>query len=245
MIDTFFAFGGLAVEAVRTICGIQRAKKLDDVIKRLDKVEAAYKRLTADILYVRSASVIEAASGPALPEVTSARQIRQSLSGIQLLTASSIVATRLVQPPVFLSEALVENPWRVLTDTRPAEFAEQHPDPKFVPLLFEHKGVPYVGWQTSGVLESAFGCKIAMSGFPLRVSGRRTRGNKQTSAGQQQIRLSTSTNCIVCGKETSSYFRKYCHQCGGFLCGDCKIQHGFFRTRIYCPRCRTLIWPVE
>ncbi len=50
-----------------------------------------------------------------------------------------------------------ENPWKVLHDPRPLVMASGPPSADHVPVIFEHEGLPFVGWQLRGVLPQLFG----------------------------------------------------------------------------------------
>jgi len=50
-----------------------------------------------------------------------------------------------------------DNPWKVLHDPRPLTMVSGPPSADHVPVIFEHGGMPFVGWQLRAVLPQLFG----------------------------------------------------------------------------------------
>jgi hypothetical protein len=55
------------------------------------------------------------------------------------------------------SASATENPWQFLHDPRPLDMVSGPPSADHVPVIFEHGGMPFVGWQMRGALPQLFG----------------------------------------------------------------------------------------
>jgi formylglycine-generating enzyme required for sulfatase activity len=54
--------------------------------------------------------------------------------------------------------AMQASPWEVLLDIRPVSLSNPPSNPDMIPIVFEHNGVQYVGWQMRGTLPMLFDC---------------------------------------------------------------------------------------
>ena len=65
----------------------------------------------------------------------------------------------MILTPEKMRNALAQNPFEVLIDTRPAKYFSARIPPEGVPVLFEHDGMQFLGWQTRGMLPLLFNCE--------------------------------------------------------------------------------------
>jgi hypothetical protein len=88
------------------------------------------------------------------------RTARELLDPVQRAVGGDIVASGLIGTPHKMEQALISNPWAVLTDIRPEHLATQPSNPDMVPVMFAHGGVRYIGWQMRGTLPILFNCEL-------------------------------------------------------------------------------------
>jgi hypothetical protein len=65
----------------------------------------------------------------------------------------------MIQTPQKMQDAMKKDPWEILTDIRPWSRTKIPNDPDMVPIMFNHEGITYVGWQKHGTLPMLFNCE--------------------------------------------------------------------------------------
>jgi WD40 repeat protein len=149
--DAFSAykFGSTLVKGVET----------KPVLGALERIDAHLERLSDNILYAPGIEGLRDTTGAARRPID-LRDVRASLEPVQAALGEEIVSSELITTPDKMERAMIANPWAVLEDIRPQHFAIRPSNPDKVPVLFEHNGVRYIGWQMRGALPQLFNCEL-------------------------------------------------------------------------------------
>lgn len=87
------------------------------------------------------------------------REVKEYLDPIQKGLEQDIVSSGMILTPNRLLQAMRKSPWDVLYNIRPVHYAEPSTDPSSVPVLFQDRGVAYLGWTKRGALSGMFDCE--------------------------------------------------------------------------------------
>ncbi|MEJ2124859.1 MAG: hypothetical protein P8Y47_08625 [Alphaproteobacteria bacterium] len=129
------------------------------VLNELGGMRTEIKRLSDNILYAPSVEGLRDTTGAAHRPID-LRDVRSSLEPVQAALGEEIVSSGLIATPDKMECAMLANPWAVLEDIRPQHLAVRPSNPDKAPVLFEHNGVRYIGWQMRGALPQLFDCEL-------------------------------------------------------------------------------------
>jgi hypothetical protein len=129
------------------------------VLGALEHLNAKFERLHDHILYAPEIDGLRDTTGAAKKPID-LRDVRASLEPVQAALGEDIVSSALITTPDKMERAMIANPWAVLEDIRPQHLAVCPSNPDKVPVLFEHNGVRYIGWQMRGTLPILFDCEL-------------------------------------------------------------------------------------
>ena len=215
---------GQAANIYKFVSTLARGGDAERVLGTLDRIHAQVERLNDNILYALGLSPM---AGKA-QRIQGLREAREILEPVQIALGGKIVSSGLIETPDKMERAMAANPWAVLDDPRPPEFAVRHANPDMAPVLFMHRGVPYIGWHMRGTLPALFNCELRDLpglGASLTVSS--------TSAPRTKFEAKASEAKLI-----------YCKRCGASpgsksMCTGQYTHHDFVTgpANAYCKRC--------
>jgi hypothetical protein len=147
-------------------------KKVSAIIRgEPDKIDVALQHLeniNNKLEVVRlSEHIVQVPSIQSVRDITQTRQrqielteVRESLDPLQRALNSDLLASAMILTPDKMRQALGKNPWEVLEDISPVNFARPHYNPNKVPIIFEHQSIRYLGWLKRGLLPVVFDCQF-------------------------------------------------------------------------------------
>ncbi len=138
----------------------KNSQHFEQVVSHLGGIKAGLERLSDSILYAPNLHVVQDVQQTQQRRVDDLRTVRERLDPVQRALGSEILSSAIILTPEIMQQALAKNPWEVLCEVRPVDFFEAHKlPPEAVPVLFEHQGVRYMGWQMRGTLPILFNCR--------------------------------------------------------------------------------------
>ena len=138
----------------------KNSQHFEQVVSHLGGIKAGLERLSDSILYAPNLHVVQDVQQTQQRRVDDLRTVRERLDPVQRALGSEILSSAIILTPEIMQQALAKNPWEVLHEIRPVDFFEAHKlPPEGVPVLFEHQGVRYMGWQMRGTLPILFNCR--------------------------------------------------------------------------------------
>jgi len=138
----------------------KNSQHFEQVVSHLGGIKAGLERLSDSILYAPNLHVVQDVQQTQQRRVDDLRTVRERLDPVQRALGSEILSSAIILTPEIMQQALAKNPWEVLCEVRPVDFFEAHKlPPEGVPVLFEHQGVRYMGWQMRGTLPILFNCR--------------------------------------------------------------------------------------
>jgi len=151
--------GGLAdgfslYDSVSTLFKGDKNKKL------LEQMNCHLERISDNMLLAGDYKGVTDTTKAQQNQITNPREVRQLLEPLQHVTNEEIISSALINTPDKMINAMDGNPWEVLHNITPAVFAQQPNDPTMVPVMFEHGGTRYIGWQKKGTLPILFNCEL-------------------------------------------------------------------------------------
>lgn len=129
------------------------------VLGALGSIHTQIERLNDNILYAPDIAGLSDTTG-AIHRLDNLRDVRELLEPVQVALGGEIVSSGLIATPAQMESAMLANPWAVLEDIRPQHLAARPTNPDKVPVLFEHNGMRFVGWQMRGALPMLFNCEL-------------------------------------------------------------------------------------
>jgi hypothetical protein len=162
MLGTILSIVGGVSEAIDIYKFGSTLAKGDDtgrVLGALDRIHAQVERLNDNILYAPGIAGLSDTTGAA-HRLDNLRDVRELLEPVQAALGGEIVSSGLIATPAQMERAMLANPWAVLEDIRPQHLAARPANPDKVPVLFEHQGMRFVGWQMRGALPMLFNCEL-------------------------------------------------------------------------------------
>ncbi len=162
MLGTILSIAGIvsdAFSAYKFGSTLVKGDETKPVLGALERIDAHLERLSDNILYAPDIKGLRDTSGAARLPID-LRDVRASLEPVQAALGEEIVSSELISTPNKMQHAMTANPWAVLEDIRPQHFAVRPSNPDKVPVLFEHNGVRYIGWQMRGALPQLFNCEL-------------------------------------------------------------------------------------
>jgi parallel beta-helix repeat protein len=161
----------------KNVCGIFKKDKnsqhFDRVVEHLGGIRAQVERLSDTILYAPSLQAVQDMGKTRTQQTSNLRDVREQLEPVQRAIGTEILSSAVILTPERMQQALIRDPWEVLCDIRPVNlFKADKLPPEGVPVLFEHEGLRYLGWQLRGTLPILFNCRYDELWVP--ESGKRT-----------------------------------------------------------------------
>ena len=132
---------------------------LDELAAELGDLRLEVKRLSDNILYLPKVEGVTNVIQMPQQSIKDLREVRKYLDPIQQAIGQDIVSSRMIFTPNRLLQAMRANPRDVLYNIRSANDAEPSTDPSLVPVLFQDRGVAYIGWIKRGTMSAIFGCE--------------------------------------------------------------------------------------
>jgi len=153
-------------------------------------------RLADNILYAPNLKAVRNTNVPRQRYLDDLREVRASLEPVQQAMGGEILSSAIILTPERMQKSLAKNPWEVLVDVRPVHlFSVKRMPPEGMPVMFEHSGVRYMGWQVRGTIAVLFDCQYEELWVP--------RGSAKVKTGEPLItRLSRTVRQTVKGSET-------------------------------------------
>jgi len=163
MLDTFISLLGAANtihDSYKKISGIYRAKD-NTHLEYLDRIASGIERLTENILYAPNMEAVQDITQNRQRKISKLREVKESLEPVQRAIGSEILSSAIILTPDKMQTAMRASPWEVLIDIRPVNLSNPPNNPDMVPIVFQHGGIQYVGWQMRGTLPMLFDCRYA------------------------------------------------------------------------------------
>lgn len=128
------------------------------VLNYLNSINGNIERLSENILYYDQL-VVRDPNRPKQHKVEGLSDIRKRLEPVQKVIKQDIISSSVIFTPDKMKAAMNTNPWQVLMDIRPSNYATPHPNPDMIPILFNEGNVDYLGWQLKGAVPMLFDCE--------------------------------------------------------------------------------------
>jgi formylglycine-generating enzyme required for sulfatase activity len=160
MIETFISLLGTANtihDSYNKISGIFRSKD-NSHIEYLDRIATSIERLSDNILYAPNMETVRDITQNSQRKINNFREVKDSLEPVQRAVGSEILSSAIILTPDKMELAMQKSPWEVLMDIRPVNLSNPPNNPDMIPIVFEHDGTQYVGWQMRGTLPMLFDC---------------------------------------------------------------------------------------
>lgn len=153
--------GGIntVIDLYKNVGVVVNGEGTDRLLDEMHKLREEVVQIKENIYFAPNLRGVSATTHPSRV-LSDLRAACQALEPVQHAIGGKIVASRLIDTPYKMEVALKENPWNVLRDIRPFEFATQHTDPSMAPIMFVHSGIRYIGWQMRGLLPVMFNCEL-------------------------------------------------------------------------------------
>lgn len=87
------------------------------------------------------------------------REVREALEPVQRAVNDNILSSAMIWTSEKMKRAMSQNPWKVLLHIQPVTLASPPNDPNLMPIIFEHGGVQFIGWQAQGTFPMLFDCE--------------------------------------------------------------------------------------
>ncbi|MDM8562312.1 formylglycine-generating enzyme family protein [Candidatus Marithioploca araucensis] len=160
MLETFLSISGgfnTLHETYQRISGIFKADKNQQYLER---IASGIERLSETILYAPSQENVIDVNQSHQRKINSLKEVKESLEPVQRAVGGEILSSAMIWTPEKMQNVMREKgPWEVLADIRPLALSKAPNNPDMIPILFEHQGLQYIGWQMRGVLPIMFDCQ--------------------------------------------------------------------------------------
>jgi hypothetical protein len=163
MIESFLSVAGSIASIYGLISEVKSGKNFESIEKLIKHNTNEIQKLSDDIIYLPNRLGVIDTSKNTQNVISDLRDIREALEPIQKVTKSKIISSAAIETPINMGKAMLLNPWQVLIEPRPINLVTAHPNPDMVPILFEHDGIKFIGWQLKGTLPLLFGCELSNS----------------------------------------------------------------------------------
>jgi len=149
--------GGLntAHDFYKNASGIIKPNENNQILQLTKSIE----RLSDLILYAPNMETVRDVTQTRQRKIDDLRDVRESLEPVQKAIGQEILSSAMILTPEKMQKALAKSPWEVLLDIRPLNLAAKPDNADMVPVLFNHNGVQYLGWQMRGTLPILFNCE--------------------------------------------------------------------------------------
>jgi len=160
MLETFISLCGAANtihDSYNKISGIFKSKD-NSHLEYLDRIASGIERLSDNILYAPNMEAVRDITQNRQRKIDNFREVKESLEPLQKAVGSEILSSAIILTPDKMQIAMQKSPWEILLDIRPVSLSNSPNNPDMIPIVFEHDGVQYVGWQMRGTLPMLFDC---------------------------------------------------------------------------------------
>ena len=168
MLETLISIAGGALgvgsnvaSILSYVSSIGTGAKQQRVIELLEQMNGELVKLSDHIHYAPQADPI--AVGSPQSKLMDLRELRELLEPVQSAIGKDIISSRILRTPEQLQIQLQQDPWLCLDGVVPLRYAAFDRSADWVPLLFEHGGTHFVGWQKRGMLRSVLGFDFSSS----------------------------------------------------------------------------------
>ncbi len=161
MIETFISLLGAANtvhDSYNKISGIFRPKENNTHIEYLDRIATGIERLSDHILYAPNMETVKDITINRQRKIYDLREVKESLEPLQKVVGSEILSSAIILTPDKMQTAMQKSPWEVLDDICPVNLSKPRNNPDMIPIVFQHEGMQYIGWQMRGTLPMLFDC---------------------------------------------------------------------------------------
>ncbi len=150
----------------------QMNNNLAEMNNNLAGIKHQFERLADNILYTPTLQSVQDVTQSRQRTIEDLREVRASLEPVQRAVGEEILSSAMITTPDKMQNALVKSPWEVLVDIRPVNLATKpNNNPDMVPIIFNHGGVYYIGWQMRGSLVPVFDCQYDELWVPTSALG--------------------------------------------------------------------------
>ena len=205
-----FSAGSSGIEFYKNISTIAQGnssgRNLDKILDDLNTLHIKVERLSDHILYAPALEGVRNLSSVSQRKITDLREVRECLEPVQQVLGQEILSSSMISTPEKLFQAMNRNPFDILVNIRPLHYAESSPDAALVPVFFEDRGIPYIGWASRGALSSIFDCEYNELWLPptAEPSAEPVTDPPEKKENDRVIR-STSNNEILCSERGVDY----------------------------------------
>ena len=151
-----------AYDCYKKASGIIKPNENNQVVQQFEQMtthfEKTIERLSDTILYAPNLETVRDITQSNQRKIENLRDVRESLEPVQKALGQEILSSAMILTPDKMEQALAKSPWEVLMDIRPVNLAGKPANADMVPVLFNHNGVQYLGWQMRGTLPILFDC---------------------------------------------------------------------------------------
>ncbi len=165
-------------ESYKRISGMLRGNKdeslqyMERMCQGVEGLSATFEKLSEKIVYAPDMQAVLDTTQTTQQKIEDLREVREYLEPVQQALDEDILSSAMIFTPERMQEALNKSPWEVLMDVRPVNLASKPTNPDLLPILFEHSGMQYVGWQMRGSLPMLFNCEFDELWVPdVKVNG--------------------------------------------------------------------------
>ena len=149
---------GLYETASAILKGKQSDRYLEKISNDLGGIRVEFERLSNHITMAKNLDAIQDVTQSQQRYVKNLQDVREALEPVQRAIGDDILSSAMIWTPEKMKKAMGKNPWEVLLFIQPVALAKPPNDPNFMPIIFEHSGVQYIGWQAKGTLPMLFDC---------------------------------------------------------------------------------------
>lgn len=186
MLGTFISLLGVSADLGGLhglATSVSTGRKLDQALEAIVDIGARVDQLSDDVLIAPKVLSLENTNGPTQIADIQGDAALAALSSTQRFADEKILSSAAINLPDLTVESFRRSPWELLIDIRPATLKTDPRDVSLVPILFDHEGTQYVGWQTRGALPTLFNFRVLDD---LKVAGS-TRGTKGGDIENKEI----------------------------------------------------------
>ncbi len=185
------------------VAGIIKGNQ-DTTTQYLNRMAINVERLSEQIWYAPRAISVQDVSKSGQQYIDDLREVRACLEPVQRAVGEKILSSAMIFTPLKMQQALTKNPWEVLMDIRPVHSAANPPYADMTPMLFNHKGVSYLGWQMRGALPQLFNCQYDELWRPNPLLEPRSSSifGSQSDELWCQNPLDSRSSSILCGNQS-------------------------------------------
>ena len=138
--------------------GKQSNRYLEKISSDLGGIRIEFERISNHITMAANLDAVRDVTQNRQRHVENLRDVREALEPVQRAVGDDILSSAMIWTPEKMKKAMGKNPWEVLLFIQPVALATPPNDPNLVPIIFEHSGVQYIGWQVQGTFPMLFDC---------------------------------------------------------------------------------------